>query len=202
MAGRWTGAALGAVLTTATIAGCGGDDTPSVEDLESFMLTEDDLPEGYSEGGFPMDSGSAPEECPFLGSETKTEVEATASFTYGLESVVEAILLPVDGAEQVIADITEAQRCPPATGEASGFEMTVTMAPLEVPELGDDAVGLELDVDLEGAGGRLAEPPQQHLVAMRHGDFVIVVFITQLGTIDPTFTEDVARRALDRASDL
>jgi hypothetical protein len=202
MAGKWACAALGVVLTVVTMAACGGGDTPSVEDLKSVMLTVADLPDGYSKTSLPDDTFSGFEDCPFLGSETKTTVEATTAFTDGFESVEEAILLPVDGPEQVIADITEAQHCPPAIGEFGGVEITFTVAPLEIPELGDDAVGLALDVDTEGTGDNLAGSPKVHVVAIRHGDFVIVISIMQLGTIDPTFTEDLARRALDKASKL
>jgi hypothetical protein len=207
-----------AVLCVAVLtAGCGGNQDPPApnggarsspatsspgrNDLQSALLTAEDLPPGFVESSLPSDVGlGAVEGCPLLDTGRSRDVTAKASVAFagkpaGRFIVEELEQMSATDARESMSELARVpSECGSYTAQAGGLEMAFSATKLDLPSIGAETVALRITAEIAGLGAVMEE----HAVAARHGDVVMVVIQVAPGPADRAVTESVARRAYEK----
>lgn len=211
--GSTTTTATGSTTTTATgstTTGKGVPSVPSMEQLESALLADGDVPGFKVEKGndalasgadspgalcavgkpdyFAQQGGS-------VGVQLTSDDAAYADTTFGYELLEAA---PATEMEQVFTearDMVEACDGKPMTLDASG--LSVTIAKTAGPQLGNETVSFDLVYP-----GPESLTLKVHSVLVRSGTVKITVSGAEVGPggFDAAATADLARRALDKVT--
>ena len=186
---------IGALAATALLLSACSDDDGGGDDedatLESKLLTNLDLPEVYSTG-------------PGAGSGQGCGLGDSADAADRLETASTSLLAADDGASlyedisryepgAAAALVDRVRESPDACAEDAGAgSVALTAAPLELPDLLDESVGVAVTGEVDGQTLTL------HQVFLREGDVLIVLVHGGLVPVDPADTAELARLAADK----
>lgn len=193
-----------AIAASVLLAGCGGNSTPAAKTptttavaglpseakLKTALLTEKDLPAGWTE----IDAGSAATDlcgAPPLASPKVQKVRA--AFASAVDSGGEVLqhgvtAYPLGEAARVIAKLAERVKgctsyrvevTDPRTARPATF--TVAVAPITVPDIGDEHVAISLTIVERGDVTLYA--------AMRRGDQIGVLALTGRAPTSKAFSD-------------
>jgi hypothetical protein len=202
-----------AVLT----AGCGGNQDPPAPnggarsspatsspgqiDLRSALLTAEDLPPGFAETSLPSNVElGAIEGCPLLDTSGSRDAAAEASVAFAGEPAGRFITenleqMSTSDARKSMSELARVpSECARFTAQASGLEVAFAAANLDLASIGDETVALRITGEIAGLGAVIEE----HVVAARHGDIVMMVIQVAQGSADRAVTESVARTAYEK----
>ena len=180
------------------------DRSYSAQEMKRALLAVTDLPTGWSaEAGGESGDGSPEQyaECPKYAAlirKLNGMAEAEAAFVSPTGSDVSENLrsLSQTGAAALFAEQVEAiTACPRLTGtNDSGLSFTVSLTALSFPRLGDETFAFRIATT--GYGTTVT----MDAVTVRRGGVLVGIAHTARGPVDTAVTEDVIRRALDKAA--
>ncbi|MFI1997059.1 hypothetical protein [Actinoplanes sp. NPDC020271] len=180
------------------------DRSYSAQELERALLTVTDLPTGWSADPDGKPGHDSPEqfaECPkyaALVRKLNGMAEGATGFVSPTGSDVSENLrsLSQTGAAALFAEQTEAiTACPRLTGTTdSGLSFTMSLTALSFPRLGDETFAFR------GATTAYGTTVTADVVTVRRGGVLVGIAHTAKGPVDTAVTEDLIRRALDKAA--
>ncbi|MGQ0779165.1 MAG: hypothetical protein ACT4NY_32920 [Pseudonocardiales bacterium] len=129
---------------------------------------------------------------------SNTKAEATVAFTRGQTTVSEVLLqMSTGGADELMSTLARVPgECAEFVSELAGLQIAFTAAEFDFASIGEETVALRLTAQVSGLGVMLEE----HVVAVRHADMVLVVSHAAPGSADRAVTETVTHAAYEKVA--
>ena len=176
----------------------------SAEPLAAKLLTEADVPAGYSSAPLPSlgSDVTSVNGCPALSIKpaSASPAEASAAFAGGtVGSFLTETLRTVSDTEaaKALDDLAATpSTCAKFGAETMGIKVEFAATDAKLPSIGDRSVSVRLVASAAGLGAVVDE----YLVAIKAGSLLIVVTVVGPGQVDRATVEAVMRKAWQKAS--